>query len=395
MSDNDSTTYSAIKSAIDDKRQEMFEFLEKLVNQDSYTKEKDDVDRLGQILVNWFQEHRYDTQVIRQEQYGNQILASIKGNMPGKIAIMMHMDTVFPRGTAQQRPFSHDERRMYGPGAADMKSGIVTALYASWIVNSLYKSSHCDLELILTGDEEIASPCSRPIIEERVKNAQAVFNMEPARKDGSVVTARRGSAQLKIRIEGKAAHSGVNIEDGINAISEICRKFIALEDIMDKDHDLTVNLGTVQGGVSTNMVAPYAEGTIHFGFWKNEDFDHMYAKAKEIIEYSHIKGTKAELSLISKCLPMVKNEGNAKMYEIVSKAAVAAGIPLTEQATRGAADAGIPSSLGIPTICGMGPVGGNLHSEDEYVELESFYERTILLALSILIASKRIGNHAL
>ncbi len=395
MSDNDNTTFLKIQSAIDDKRKEMSGFLEELVNQDSYTRQKEDVDRLGQKLVSWLQEHRFDTHVIQQQEYGNQIVASIKGDMPGKIVIMMHMDTVFPRGTAKQRPFSHDERRMYGPGVADMKSGIVSALYASWLVNSLFKSRHCDLELILTSDEEIASPCSRPIIEERLKTAHAVFNMEPARADGSVVTARRGSAQLKVKIEGKAAHSGIAIEQGINAISEICQKFIALEDIMDKDNDLTVNLGTIQGGVSTNMVAPFAEGTIHFGFWKNEDFDHMFAKAKEIVEFSHVKGTKAEISLISKCLPMVKNDGNAKMYEIVSKAAVSAGIPLTEQATRGAADAGIPSSLGIPTICGMGPVGANLHSEEEYVETESFYERTSLLALSILFASERIGNHTL
>jgi glutamate carboxypeptidase len=381
-----------IMDAIEAKKQEMFELLQKVVNQDSFSQDKDDVNLLGEILSDWLQSHHFDLEIIPQPNHGSQIIARLKGSRPGKIVMMGHFDTVYPHGTAKERPFSFDGTRFYGPGVADMKAGVVTTLYASWIAHQFCQDRLCDIELILTTDEELASPTSKFIIEERVKDALAVFNMEPGRADGSIVTARRGSAQIAITTKGKPAHAGVAIEDGINAISEMCRKLIAIENIADMKLDTTVSLGTIQGGTFTNMVAPQASATLHFGFWKNEHYHEMFRKAQEVVDQAFISGTTAELKLLSKCFPMEKTAGTALLFGMVSQNAAKLGISLTEQATRGAADSGIPSTLGIPTICGMGPVGGHYHSEAEYVEASSFLERTKLLALSLLSASDFFTN---
>lgn len=365
--------------------EEILELLKEIVNIDSHSNDKSGVDTVAAVIKNKLEENNIPNEILANEDLGNHIIATVKGNKEGKILLMGHMDTVYPSGTVSKRPFENDGKLLRGPGVSDMKSGLVTMLGAAMALKEVAGSDICDIELLFTPDEEIGSPISRAVIEERSKNALAVFNLEAGRPDGSIVTARKGSAHLKIEIEGKAAHSGAFIEQGISANDELALKMTEIKKLMNEEKGITINFGKVKGGISNNVVSPFAAATIHIGFWTLEDFLETQSKIRSIVDTAYISGTKSILSGDISMLPMEKHDGVAKLYEIVQMAAKELNIAITEQRTKGAADAGFASSLGVPTICGMGPVGGNWHSEDEYLELESFLPRMKLLANSILI----------
>ncbi|MFC3767488.1 M20 family metallopeptidase [Paenibacillus sp. GCM10012303] len=387
---NDSR-FKAIESFLDTRHKEMIHLLEHIVNIDSFTHDREGVNRVGKALTDCLSRFDIACHSKKNEKYGDHIVAYRKGSKPGKILLMGHMDTPHPPGTVQKRPFTEDGIYAYGPGVADMKSGLVSMIYA---VAALQQSGveTSDIEILLTPDEEIGSPVSRAIIEEKAKDASAVFNLEAGRPNGAVVTGRNGSAHFAFEIAGKAAHSGLCIEEGVSAIEELGYKIIELKKLSAPEKDISVNVGVVKGGIHTNVVAPQASGTIHVGFGSLEAYNTTLSQITTIINNSYVPGTVSKLTGNIGMLPMEKTGGVSKMYEIVKQAAELLDIPLSEMRTRGAADAGFPASLGIPTICGMGPVGGKYHSVDEYMVLESFLPRIKMLALSIAISSGRIGE---
>ncbi|GAA0606482.1 hypothetical protein GCM10009001_24670 [Virgibacillus siamensis] len=250
----------------------------------------------------------------------------------------------------------------------------------------------CDIELLITPDEEIGSPISRQVIEKRAKNALAVFNLESGRPDGSVVTSRRGSSHFKFTIQGKASHSGVAIEKGISAVDELAYKIIEMKKLNNKEKGITLNIGKVSGGTNGNVVAAEAIGAIHVGYSKNEDFKILKEKLNSIVSTSYISGTKNCLTGGEGILPMEKHEGVEELFQIVKEAALNLNITVDEKSEKGAADAGFVASLGVPIVCATGPIGGGWHTEDEYMEIDSYIPRMKLLVDSIVLASNRMSN---
>lgn len=381
------TIHQNVNNYLEEKEEEALKLLEKIVNIDSYSTDKVGVNNVAIVIQEILELERIPYEVRVNEDLGNHIIATVKGGRRGKILLMGHMDTVYPMGTVANRPFTIEENLLRGPGVSDMKAGVVTMLYAAIALGKFANEEVCDIELLFTPDEEIGSPISRGIIEQRARGALGVFNLEAGRPDGSVVTARKGSAHLKIEIEGKAAHSGAFIENGISANDELALKMTKIKEFMNPEEGITINFGKVSGGIGNNVVSPYASATIHLGFWATKDFNLVYDKIKSVVDTPFVEGTKSKLSGGIGMLPMEKHEGVSKMYEIVQLAAKKLNLSITEQKTKGAADAGFSSSMGIPTICGMGPVGGNWHAVDEYVELDTFLSRMQLLASSILLLS--------
>ena len=377
-----------INDYLDSKQEDALAILEEIVNIDSFSYDKEGVNRVGAVIRKQLDLVNIPYEVRKNEDFGDHIIATVKGKKKGKILLMGHQDTPHPQGTAKERPFQTEGNLLRGPGVSDMKAGLVSMIYAAIALREFAHNELCDIELLFTPEEEIGSPISRAVIEERAKDALAVFNLESARPDGSVVTARKGSAHLKIEIEGKAAHSGAFIEDGISANDELAIKMNKIKQLMDDDVGTTINFGKIEGGISNNVVSPHATATIHIGFWRKEDFDGLYSQIQWIVDTSYVKGTKSTLSGGIGILPMEKHEGVSKLYEIVQKAAEGLNIPITEQKTKGAADAGFSASLGIPTICGMGPVGGKWHAVDEYLEVDTFLPRMKLLANSIVLTAQ-------
>jgi len=374
---------------IENKKEEMLVLLQTLVNIDSGSRFKMGVDRVGNIISSKLEKEGFNIETIKQAEYGNHIVAKKIGKVKGRILILGHMDTVFPEGTAKKRPFKIQGNRAYGPGVNDMKSGLVTLLYALKSLNTECSSESGNITVMLNSNEEIGSPTSRPIIEEEAKKVDAVFVIEPAQSTGAVVTRRKGIGIFKLQITGRAAHAGNNPSDGISAIEELAHKIIEFHKLSDLSSGITVNVGVVGGGSMHNVVADQAFADIDLRIKTKEQSDEMLKKLYEIAGKQTLPGVKISLTGGINRPPMMKTQGTELLYSLVEEEGKVIGLKLNEAFPGGASDGNFTAALGIPTIDGMGPVGGFSHGENEYLEIETVTERCKLLALSIVQVSRK------
>ncbi|WHT48016.1 M20 family metallopeptidase [Sporosarcina thermotolerans] len=356
----------------------MLLLLEKLVNIDSGSSHKEGIDEVGGILKELYEEIGFSVEVVHESVSGNNLVITY-GENPSIIAVA-HMDTVFKVGTAKERPFTIVGDQAYGPGVIDMKGSQVALLYAIKALKENNPKALESVQIILNGDEETGSETSRPIIEKYAKGKKYALIMEPARKDGSLVTARRGVGRYSVYVKGKATHSGIEPQNGISAIGELAHKIIKLHALTNHDEGVSVSVGLIEGGESVNTVAPTAAAHVDVRIRYAEQAELIDRKIREICSTSDVPGTKITLEGGINRPPMVKNEQTIELLEVIKEIGDGLGIKITDVSTGGGSDASFTSAIGIPTIDGLGPIGGNTHSEQEYLEIPSLVERTNLLA---------------
>ncbi|MCM3712737.1 M20 family metallopeptidase [Alkalihalobacillus oceani] len=359
---------------------EMLILLEKLVNIDSGSSHKAGVDQVAQELIPLFEQLGFHVTTISQETVGDHLRIIHPTQRQASILIVAHMDTVFEPGTANERPFTIKGTRAYGPGVIDMKASLVSVIYALRYLKENGSDAYQHVELVLNSDEEIGSSTSRQLIEEAAKGKAYALVMEPARRDGSVVTERRGNGRFTIEVHGKAAHSGIEPEKGRSAIEELAHKIVKLHELNDHEHGISVNVGIIEGGNAVNTVSATAIGHIDVRVATEEQAEEMEHKIETMCASSDVSGTEIELTGDISRPPMVKNEKIARLFQVVKKVGAELGIELKDTKTGGGSDASFTAAMGIPTIDGLGPVGGNAHSEKEYLDIPSLTERTLLLA---------------
>jgi glutamate carboxypeptidase len=299
------------------------------------------------------------------------------------IVLMGHRDTVFAKGEAVRRPFRIDNGRAYGPGVSDMKSGLVMNAFVLAAMKR-FGGAPAPLVGLITADEEIASPSSRPIIERVARAARCVFNAEPGRPSGNVVTGRKGGVFMRLEVFGKAAHSGGAFEKGISAIGELAHKIIAMHKVTDLGRGVTVNVGTVAGGQSVNTTAPHAEGQIDLRYIKPADRALALASLQDIVDAATVAGTTARLQILGEFLPLTTTGAAEELLVGYQAAAADLGLGIAGEFTGGCADSGFSAGVGCPTLCATGPVGGNAHTPEEYLEVGSLVPRAQALALAIM-----------
>ena len=237
---------------------------------------------------------------------------------------------------------------------------------------------------LFTADEEIGSPSSRALIEAQARRARAVFNAEPGRPDGGVVTGRKGGVFMQLAVTGKAAHAGNDRADGVSAIEEIARKIIELHRLTDRARGVSCNVGTVAGGIVVNMVAPSVTAELDLRFIDPADRDAAMAAIERIVAHSHLAGASSRLAITGDFEPMVASADSKRLYAHYAACARELGQAVREEFAGGCADSGFAASVGAPTICGVGPIGGRAHSPEEYVEVESIVPRAQALALAVM-----------
>ena len=363
----------------------MLALLGEAVSIDSGSYDKAGVDAVGRRFIAFFQEHGLVTSVEAVEGYGDAIhirLDEVRAN-ERPILLLGHRDTVFPKGEVARRPFRIEGQRAYGPGVADMKGGLVVNAFVLAAFKR-FGGAPAPLAGLITGDEEIGTPASRPIIERVARVARCVFNSEPGRQSGNVVTARKGGVFLRFEVLGKAAHSGGNFEKGISAIGELAHKVVAMHRLTDLARGVTVNVGLVKGGQSVNTTAPHAEGEIDLRYVDPADRAAALAALQDIIANATVSGTTARLDVRSEFVPLVPTPASEALFAVYRGAAADAGLAVNGEFSGGCADSGFTASVGCPTLCATGPVGGNAHTPEEYLEIASLVPRAQALALAIL-----------
>jgi glutamate carboxypeptidase len=366
----------------------MIDLLHRTVDIDSGSYDKSGIDRVGAVLAEFLEAHGIPVQTLPQAKHGDCLRAAVpwdgpEGNAGGNVVLMGHRDTVFPSGEVARRPFTIEDGRAYGPGVADMKAGLVMNCFVL-AAFAKFGGSPAPLVGLFTGDEEIGSPEGRAVIEDEARRARAVFNSEPGRPTGNVVTGRKGGVFMAMRITGRAAHSGGNFKEGISAIEELARKIQAIHALTDLDRGITLNVGLVSGGQSVNTVAPWAEGQIDLRYVEPADRDEVMAAIGAIVERSFVPGTKAELEIRGEFNPLTQSPAAKQLFELYVASAADSGLSVAGEFTGGCADSGFTAAVGAPTVCAVGPVGGKAHSPDEYLELATLVPRAQSCARAIL-----------
>lgn len=302
-----------------------------------------------------------------------------------RVTLMGHVDTVFPIGTAARRPFSVVGKRAHGPGVSDMKAGLalMTAAAAA-LVRGGALDAVPSVRVVLTSDEELGTPYSKEVIRELVDGSRCVLNCEPGRHNGAVVTSRRGSAHLLLETTGVEAHSGTDFLKGRSAVVSLARGIVELEALNQLPGDQTINVGLVSGGTATNVVPGHAAAKVHVTFSEEDAGEATIDLARAAVARAAIPGTRAELTGGISFLPMPATLQGERLFDTYRDVTALLGLQVTSEHARGAADSGIPASMGIPTLCGVGPAGANWHSDAEYMELEGFDARAAALALTMI-----------
>lgn len=360
---------------------QMLDLLQRIVDIDSGSYHKAGVDAVIAQLRGHLEQHGVACEIHRNEAAGNCMRASLAGT--GKPVVLMgHCDTVFAPGTAAQRPFRVDGDTAYGPGVADMKAGLVINAF----VLSAFARAGIEAPMLglYTADEEIASPASRPFIEANAANARAVFNSEPGRPSGNVVTGRKGAMFVDCDVTGIPAHSGGNHHEGASAIEALCRKVVRMHRLTDYESGTTVNVGLIQGGSAVNTVAPHACASIDVRFRTADAMEAVQAKLAAIMAEVEVPGTCAHIRQQRYFLPLVQSEASRDLFEAYVDSAGSIGFGVGGEYSGGSADSGFTAAAGVPTLCGTGPVGGKVHTADEWLKVSTMVPRAQAIALTAL-----------
>jgi glutamate carboxypeptidase len=369
---------------LDGWRTEQIEFLERLVNHDSGTDDVEDVNRVGAILAERLRGIGFTLNRVANERFGDHLVAEKPGSGKKRFLFVGHYDTVFPSGTAKQRPFRIDGHgRAWGPGVYDMKGGLAVLLYALRAHREARTRAweETTIAVVFNSDEERLSPTSRGVIEAEARRAHSVGILEPARPGGEYVMARKGAGSFQLEVKGKASHAGLQPELGASAIWDLAQKIAALHALTSFDTGVTVNVGTVRGGERPNVVAPYASAEVDLRAWTQADAEAAMAAMQAICSRAHVSGTTASLRGQIQFPPWPPGlAGTERLLDIMRAAGRELGVEVSAIKTGGGSDGNHTSAI-APTLDGMGPKGSRAHSDEEFIEVATLLERSKMLAL--------------
>ena len=321
-------------------------------------------------------------------ELGDTVVATFSREEPGPTVMLVgHTDTVFDPGYLARRPFEIRGDEILGPGVSDMKSGLLVGLYALEAMRAIGGDGWLpvgQLIYVVNPDEEIGSPASTPIIAELARSADAAFVMEAARASGDIVSARKGVVHLEATIHGRAAHSGVEPEKGRSATLEAAHKTVALHALNGRWPGVTVNVGEIHGGTRPNIVAEEAVLTIDLRAATRREQHEAEAAIMRILQSSTVPEVSTDVEKHADWHPMERTADSARLVEAAKAIAGTLGFSLSDAHTGGGSDANTTAGLGVPTLDGLGPVGGNDHTPSEYIEKSSIVPRTTRLAALVL-----------
>ena len=364
------------------RQDEMVELLRDLVERESGTYDKSDVDQLGTFLRERLNALDFDTELLRQDQYGDHVVGRRAGRNGKHVLLVGHFDTVFGHGTLRERPWRVEDGRAYGPGVYDMKGGIailLTALAALRETRSPF-FEECAITVFFNSDEEILSPTSAGPIDEIARQAQTVCILEPARPGGEYTFVRKGAGKFFLRVRGRSAHAGGQPERGRSANLEMAHKVIALHGLTDMAAGTTVNVGVLRGGERSNIICPEAYAEIDLRALEPEKMEAAIAAMRAIAERSTVPDTTAEFWGEPYFPPLPRKPVNERLFQLVQEAARIVGFEARDIVSGGGSDGNHTGQI-APTIDGMGICGDGAHTEHEFAVVDSLPERAQTLAL--------------
>ncbi len=348
---------------------------------DSYTFHKPGVDAVATYMATRMRNLGMETRLIEQAHWGNDLLGVLHGSGKSNILLLGHMDTVYPPGIAAMRPVRTEGNIVYGPGVSDMKGCLLAALYAIEGLQAADYSEFGELRFLCVSDEEINDRHCIDIIRDATQDCHAAFVLESGRANGDIVSARKGNVWYTLTAHGRSAHAGVEPEKGRNAIVEIAHQVLQFQSLNGWRDGITVNPGVISGGTMPNVVPDFAQVQFDLRFLHPQDCIDIEAHMREMMQHQRVPDIELTLEVRPDFKgPLVSTPASIKLAEQAQRIAIMLGFSINHILTGGASDASYTSSLGVPTLDGLGPIGGNDHSPQEYLLLDSVAPRTAMLA---------------
>lgn len=328
---------------------------------------------------------------------GDALVGRRTGSGSSSVVVFAHMDTVFARGDAAARPFSIDDAgHAHGPGVTDDKAGVVAGLHAAEHLIAEGSERYRELVLVFTPDEEIGSQFGRKVLEAAVSDADVALCLECARENGDLVGSRKGVIDLELEVRGVAAHSGIEPERGAHAGLEAAHLTVFLQSLADLPAGVTVNVGVLRAGERLNIVPDHATISVEMRAPRQEQLTQLMAAIRNRMAAPVVRGTSIDIVGIEDCPSMEQTPASAEVGAIASKIADSLGFAVQIASTGGVSDANRVSALGVPTLDGLGPVGGGDHTPGEWLDLSTVPQRVAFLATLIdtLGAAHPVGTEA-
>jgi glutamate carboxypeptidase len=292
-----------------------------------------------------------------------------------RILLVGHLDTVWPVGTLARWPFVVDDERATGPGAFDMKAGLVQMFAALGSLDDID-----GVAVLVTSDEEIGSTTSRALIEASARDVSAALVFEPSQR-GALKVARKGVAMYTVEATGRAAHAGLEPERGINATLEVARQAVAIAELSRPDLGTTVTPTVVSGGTTVNTVPAAASLAVDVRASSIAEMDRVAEVLDSLAPLT--PGATVAVSAVG-VRPPFESSSSADLFAHAQRCAEKLGLPPLEGVSvGGGSDGNITAALGVPTLDGLGAVGGGAHAEGEWVDVSQITSRTTLAAALI------------
>ncbi len=365
------------------RRAAMVRLLRALVELESPTTEPPAVARLARFLAGEWRRRGARVRLLPQRSHGPILRAQLslgRGRPQGQLLVLGHLDTVYPLGWLRRAPFRLHGGRAYGPGTVDMKSGLVQALFAVDALRELNQAPAKKLVFLFTSDEETGSVAGRPLLEREARRSDAVLVLEPSSGlRGALKTARKGVGSFELIVHGRAAHSGIEPEKGVNAIAELAEQLVRIRRFARPRQGLTINANVVEGGTRSNVIAERARAQIDVRVPRQRDARRIERRMRALRPID--RRARLEIRGGVDRPPLERTAQVARLFRQAQQLAKEMGFRLEESSTGGGSDGNFTAALGVPTLDGLGGVGGGAHTPGEFVVVRRLPERAALLAV--------------
>ena len=360
---------------------QMLAVLRAFVLAESSSLEKTPADRCCGIVAAEWRKQGARVERLAQKHRGDHLRITWqqpKSRATGQLLVLGHYDTVYATGTLAKMPFRVSAGKAYGPGAFDMKAGIVQALFALQALQQAQTPLRKRIVFLWTSDEEIGSDSSRKLIEAEALRSDAVFVLEPSLGPrGLLKTARKGVGEAEIIVHGRASHAGLAPQEGVNAVHELAHQIARLQKWNDLRRGISVNADIVEGGTRVNVIAERARAVVDLRALRFADMRQL--EQRLLAQRPVARGARLEIHGGFNRAPM-ERKVSAALFSLAKSLAAQMGLPIGECVAGGGSDGNLTAALGVPTLDGLGAVGDGAHSAHEYALVKAMPERAALLA---------------
>ena len=338
-------------------------------------------------VVNWIESELakisddFTIEKIEADNLGEHLIIRAFESNEKSVLLLGHTDTVHPCGTKAQNPTRIADGRLYGCGSFDMKANIILILEVLRAFKEFNLTPKYQVNILLSCDEEIGSPTGKEIVEREAKNAEFCLVCEPS-ANGKVKTGRKGTGMFQLKTHGIPAHAGLEPEKGASAVLEIARQIPKIHELNDLENGTTVNVCTVEGGTTSNVIPEHACCEIDVRFTKATEAERIENALKNLKPFDE----KVSLSITGEINrpPLERTEAVVKLFEKAKAIAAVFDYQLGETQVGGASDGNFVGALGVPVLDGLGVSGNGAHTLDEYIFIEDIPKRAALFARLLL-----------